>query len=499
MLANLRFSIPLPSHLPMRRVIAAAFVLLVLQLLSGTELIFAQLIFLFVVLAGLTANLLGGIRTLPGFCLTMIALKLVLVSQVAKVVFWEAADHNLKQPRTTAAVLVLGLTSVLMAALVIARLKTRRVLFQGKVNLDYLQRASWIAFIIFLIASPGYLLVGTGDGYVQIGGIAGLMKRLIPCGGIAVVAGTAHAILASDGKRCLSGLNLRPLLVMFLFGMYGASKEGMISPFMYFGLTAAAFRFRLGSTHLLALLGFALFLNFVLFPFGQVARNQIRGYGFAGTVTEIGSFSSEYLTSLKGFRSLYRRSHEGLEDSNMNVYFDRPIDVLERMSLIKPCDSLVDATLELGESRWETIMPAFESLLPASIFWRPYKNSSNYLGIKSGMISEDNEGTSISFGFIADSFSSFRWLGTALIPFALCLLLFGVTQCLTGPMEQNIWWAYFCGLYFHQVAEYNISGIFTLATYQNLWYLVPALLVHCTAVLSAQARLLRPGFSPAHD
>lgn len=499
MFTALRFAIPMPDRVSMRWVVAGAFLLLMLQIVSGTEWVFAQLIFLFVVLAGYAANLLGGLRTLAGFCVIMIAMKIVVVSQVAKVLFWEAANHNLKQPWMTAGVLVVGMGSILAAAFVTTRIRVRRVLFRPNINLPYLQGVTWIAFVIFLIASPGYLVLGTGDGYVQIGGISGVMKRLIPCGGIAVVAGTAHAILSSDGRRCLSRLNLPPILLMFFLGIYSASKEGMIAPFVYLGLTAAAFRFRIGPAHLLALVGFALFLQFVLFPFGQVARNQIRGYGFADTLVEIRSFASEYLDSSKGFQALYQRSDDGLDESMSNVYFDRPIDALERLSLIKTCDALVNSTLELGESKWETILPAFESLLPAAIFRRPYKNSANYLGIKSGIISEENEGTSISFGFIADAFSSFGWIGTALIPFALCLLLFTVTQFLTGRMEQNIWWAFFCGLYHHQVAEFNISGIFTLATYQNLWYVTPALLVHFTAVLATHSGFWRQRQSLADE
>src|SRR5262245_28883678 len=70
-----RFTVPLPGNVPLRWVIAAAAVLLLGQLWTGTSPVYAQLVFLFVVLSGVALNLAGGPCRLGGFCIAMMSLK----------------------------------------------------------------------------------------------------------------------------------------------------------------------------------------------------------------------------------------------------------------------------------------------------------------------------------------------------------------------------------------------------------------------------------------
>src|SRR5262245_29970122 len=106
----------LPEAIPIHKTLLVAFALLFLQLLTGTSIEFVLLIFVFVVLSGIAVNALGGLRYLNGFCVAMLALKVVIISQIAKVFYWQAADSNLEMPHVTAAVLVVGMIGVTAAS-----------------------------------------------------------------------------------------------------------------------------------------------------------------------------------------------------------------------------------------------------------------------------------------------------------------------------------------------------------------------------------------------
>src|SRR5262245_8862642 len=95
-----RFSIPLPDRISMRWTIMGAGLLLIGQVASGTSALYAQLVFLFVVLSGLAVNLAGGLSGVGGFCIAVMSLKLVILSQITKTLMGEAGDSRLELPET---------------------------------------------------------------------------------------------------------------------------------------------------------------------------------------------------------------------------------------------------------------------------------------------------------------------------------------------------------------------------------------------------------------
>ena len=79
----------------------AALLLLVLQLLSGTGPVYALLVFALLAVSYAAVSWAGGLETLFGIAIAYLLLQNVLISQIAKVYFWEAADSGLRQPVTT--------------------------------------------------------------------------------------------------------------------------------------------------------------------------------------------------------------------------------------------------------------------------------------------------------------------------------------------------------------------------------------------------------------
>jgi hypothetical protein len=368
--------------------------------------------------------------------------------------------------------------SLCLGALVCRAFKPTRVLFQPTLDPELLRIIAVLSFIIGICSLMGGHLAGeTEDGAVRLGGVAGLLRRFSGCGPLAVISGTAYTLLTSRGTRLLSPYNAVPLLFQFALGMFYSSKQGMFEPVFCLVLTAIAFGYPWRPMHVTTgALGLLLAL-FVIFPFGQVARNHTRGLNLADTLQKNIDYFSQNLKNPTYFLDQYDEYKQGLEAEDSLNYFSKPNGVLERMSLIKPADTLIHATLLQGTSGWKTIGPGLADLLPRVILPRPWVNVPNDMGYKAGIVDEDNIGTCISFGFAADAFNSFGWVGVAITPFLLGILIIAVTRVLTPTMRYNIWGIFFFTTYNHMVAEAQIGGIINLFTSQTAWVVVSVLLI----------------------
>jgi hypothetical protein len=459
-----------PSNIRMEFLIGFALILLLLQLLSGTQAVFAELIFLMVVLAGMAVNLLGGLRTLGGFCVAVVALKTVVISQVVKVVLWEPAHTRLENPVITAGVLVAGMIGICAAALLSRPIQFRRSFLQPDNRREFLRTAAVLTYLCGSVSVVGTMVLGgSGEGVIRVGGLVGLFRQFSFFLGLSAAFSTAHVVVATGGRRCLSWFNAIPSFTLFSYGVLTSSKEAIFDPFLFLVLTAIAFRFRFRTAHFAGLVAVALLANFVFFPFAQMARSATRGYDFADTVKETGRFIGKNFGSSENVADFLDEFEEQEQVYADSRYYDGAFGLLERVSLIKAVDLLVTATLNEGHSGWETVTHGLRMLLPRAI--NPHKpaiGTGNFLGQKTRLLDEDDLGTQVSFGFIADGFSSFGWPGAVLIPLLVTFTFFTVFKFLIGPVDQNVWCAYFFCLFQHQFTEQTISAMILMTLQQPL-------------------------------
>src|SRR5262249_19697430 len=113
--------------------------------------------------------------------------------------------------------------------------------------------------------------------------------------------------------------------------------------------------------------------------------------------------------------------------------------------------------------------PAFADMLPRLILPRRYVDVPNILGVRAGMIDEDNTGTDIAFGFAAHAFYAFGWTGVVVSSFLLGVMLIFVTRLITRELPGNVWALLLLGAYQHSVAEGNVGSLMGLFTYAGAW------------------------------
>src|SRR5262249_35250624 len=123
----------------------------------------------------------------------------------------------------------------------------------------------------------------TEEGAVRLGGMAGLLRRISGCAPLAIVAGTAYTIQATQRRRLLGLYNGVPAAVQFGIGVLFTGQQALLEPFLYVALTGVAFGFPLRRLHFLTGISSVFIVLFILFPFGQVTRRYTRGANIVET------------------------------------------------------------------------------------------------------------------------------------------------------------------------------------------------------------------------
>lgn len=421
--------------------ITAMLTLLTLQLASGTMPAFALLMTLFCLLTYLAIKQAGGLATVTGLCIFCLAFQNVLISQIAKVAFWDPADHKLIQPLTTVGVYVCAMAGIYLASLASRRLGTtrRRPLFLPITDPTRLMWIAWISTAIFAFQLV-YITKGGTDaesGAHNFGGLVGILQQFSFLG-LAVTSGTAYMITASQGRRSLGLVNLIAIGVPFVGGILGASREGLTSATVMYFVTCFMFRFRFRFINYAALIGGVCFAQYILFPYALYARDFVRTPDMQKNIQVAYSILLDVISDPVHYQKMQEGGRPDRQIERVYEYYGKPSALLDRYTLIKVTDGLVDATLREGTTGMDTITPGFYMMLPRFILPdKPYIGTSNMLAHREpGLVGKNDHGTGITTGFAGDAFSSYGWAGAVAIPF---LLVFGWFCGLRYVLQDSLW------------------------------------------------------------
>lgn len=404
--------------------LGAALLLFVLQLMEGTDPLFAGLVFLFVFLSYRAVRAAGGLTTLMGACVAFMAGQNVLISQVAKVAMGQAADHPLLCPLVTICLYDMAMAGIWLAAVISARWAGRRKpLFSGDTDV---RRLMWLAYISATFAVAQVVVLGrrvnADTGHLQVGGIYGPLSQISFLMPLAVASGTAYVILASKGRRSIGFVNASMILMPVIMGIATAGREGMATGIIIYAATCLAFRFKFRPIHLAVALGGAALLQFILFPYALYARNYVRTPRMDENVRRAASCLVDVISDPAKYQNIVEKN---FSKEQYYSYYGKAIPSLDRSTLIVGADAIVYATLQQGPNGMETITPGFYAVIPRMFYPDKPFGISNALAHRAPkMVGKDDFTTGITLGWMCEAFSSFGWLGVAVIPFVLSLAFF---------------------------------------------------------------------------
>lgn len=470
--------LPFPTYISVQKTLVFALVILMAQQIEHTSIAFSVLFGGYIVLSVLTFNYAGGFSRASGTYVFWFWLLTCGLGGIAKIAFGEPADSNLLVPTLTISTYVVSMAMMFVALFLMKRFagKPQGLSIALKADRVDLGLASLGCLIIYEIAANATNWLPAGQG--SISSIIVQLNVFLP---MSILLGTIHAIRSSGGRRSVNVVTFIASTHMFVFyGLISFSKQGMFTPLACWGIAAASQRYRLRFWQLIFLIGICIYSVTVLAPLSQVAR-AIAPPG--ESYTDALELSTDLLMHPMHLRQLYKETM-GIEDvvapgevPNFEVgYFDRPEGLLDRLSMIKMDDRLVNYTAQghtTGSFRvvyyfldWipHFILPDKESFMPPGII-SPGNHYAHEIG---GLLSPEDFGTGISFSPSAEAFHMNEWLGIIVVGGFVWTLLFISVEIVCGDLRKSPYGLLAMVAFAHVAPESLIGGLVYFIFFQNL-------------------------------
>jgi hypothetical protein len=502
---------PFPTRISLQKTLLFTLLVFIAQQVEHTDLAFSTLFCAYVIITVLAFNYAGGFSRASGSYIFWFGLLTCILGGLWKIVLGEPADSNLLVPTLTLATYVVSMGVMIMALFITKRVvgKPRGlspVLHADKVNLGV---ASLGCLMAYELAANSTRFLPGGNG--SISSIIVQLNVFLP---MAILIGTIHAIRSSGGKRSVNVVTFVASTQMFIFyGLMNFSKQGMFTPFICWGIAAASQRYRLRFWQILLLVGISVYSVMVLSPLSQVTRAIAPpGEGYMDAFR----LSTDLLMHPVRLRQMYKDSlgiteaAPGETPSFAAGYFNQPQGLLDRLSIIKSDDRLVNYTAQghtEGSFRavyyfidWipHFILPDKEKLVPPGI-----TNPGNYYAHEiGGLLSPDDFSTGISFSSTAEAFHLNEWLGIIVVGGFVWTLLFISVEIVCGDLRQSPYGLLAMVAFAHAAPESLIGGLIYFIFFQNLGIVVA--IVFCSyfapilgALLAGNPTMRRYGSRPS--
>ena len=445
--------LPFPERIPFKTLFFFAAGLCVVQLLEHTNPTFALCCFFFVLFSGIAFNVAGGLTRPSGAYVFFFAMLGVIVGVVWKAVVGEPAESNLLSPFLTISLYLGGMSMMLLAAYLSRKVTLKRPLL-GNILPDHNMQAATVGCTImgFLIVVIQRLVPGGN------GSIASALNQVNHFFPLAILLGVIHTIRRTGGRRSVNGPVLIAGSFLFLSGVIGFTKEGMLGPFVAWGLAAASQGYRLTRNQIVIGILAVLFVFRYLVPYSQIGRDYPRG-----SFTQSVNTSISLLSNLGEVRQQYLRSSADYNENRLYGYYNNPQGFFDRLQMITIDDALNNYTENFGHFGLLPVINAFENVVPHFI-WKdkPTFLIGNVYAHEIGVLAPGDESTGVSFSSVSTAYHMIGWKGIFILAPVMWFILFWVYDSLLGDARKSPWPLLMLLAFSHSAPE----GDFTAIIYQ---------------------------------
>ncbi len=448
---------------------AFAALIVLLEQIQGTSFAFSMLAFLFIVVAGVTFNLAGGLTRPSGGYVFFYSVLGVILGLVSKAMLGERADSNLQQPVLTMAVFLGGILAMLVAVYVSRQLTRRRAFLQNAVPPERMQDAT-----LGCLLTGSTLYVFGSLLPIAGGSVLSALNQLNRFMQLAIILGVTHQIRKSGGARSVNAPALMASLIIFVsIGILGFSKEAMLTPLLCWFVAAGAQRYRVTLPQI-AVGGLGLWLMFYyLVPYSQDGRNY---RSESGSISENFQTAVSLLSHLDLVRDRYEETARYEATQGTAGYFNRPQGIFDRLQMISVDDRLIDVTERGAVFGLTPILVDFENFIP-HIFWpdKPTPFYGNAFAHEIGGLDAEDTTTGVSFSPSGEAFHLARWVGVLVVAPLIWILLFVTMDSLCGDVRRSPWGLLVIALFAHVAPEGMLDGAIYTFGYGSLSVLFGAL------------------------
>jgi hypothetical protein len=422
-----------------------AMALMTAELILGTNPLFAVCVFLYVLITAVAFNVAGGLYTFSGSYIAFQSLQSILISQIGKIFYLQAADSNLHSPLTTVAVYTAGELALAGACLFTRRYRRRIPIMDSRTDAKFTMAMSMTASVIgivtaFLVGTIGSDVYGNVEGG-SIWSYIGQMGNFLLIG---IILGTAHIIQASGGKRSARWWTIIPMVVFTLLGVVYNSKQGIYEPLAVWVMCCALYRYKFNKPQIVWLIAAGIFSIMVVFPVVQYSRGFVREGALVNRALLVYDFMRDH--SISDIRASYNSDEELREESGQSGYFfyyGKDAQLLDRVSLIAVDDAVVNYTLAKGTAGYGAFTQEFILMVPRVIFPNKdrYVTASivNVLGRETGILGAGDETTFIAFSLFGPSFYMGGWWAVIVLTFGVMSVFFWLMDSFYGDARISVY------------------------------------------------------------
>lgn len=408
-----------------------------IQLLQGTDPYFAFLNVLFFILWGACLKACGGVRTLTGAAIGYLGLQHVVISQFAKILFWQRPDTPLLLPILTMEVYVVGIFATLLACLLVRLpcFTKLRPMLPTEVSPDKLRVLAYVTVVLMILRFLGSPQIGAG-------GIRFLMNFDFLTT-LAAASITAYQVTYTQGRKFLHPLSYVCVGLPFLVALIGFQRKEAILSIVIIIVVALAYGFRFKPIHIMTGVALALFFQFIFFPFSLVFRgSKLKSSDPIANFSHAWSTFTDVLANPLEMQKEDKVMPTGYDAQRLLYYDRKPIPTLDRMTTIIITDALLSATETGGTIGWRTIYDGLLMVVP-SLFNKEKRimGTSNWIAHRAkGMLSSDDPGTQITMGYFGEAYMSFKMMGVFAVSFLVAFGALLITRISMGDAFKGNFW-----------------------------------------------------------
>jgi hypothetical protein len=396
------------------------------ELAAGTRPEFVAMMAGTMICIAVTFNLLGGLRTFSGIGFTSFAACTIVISQFAKVLFFEAADKNLEAPNLTIKVYFVFYFSLMAGTFVYGRVRMRlpkpmEPESEGQMQLQYL-----ISVVVGLIAtglSSFYEAAADSGGEATQGHAVGVALSSLLL--FSLVLAVLSKIRETDGRHSLGVKALIPWIAMTAFALIRTSRGTILLPGIIYLFTCHSSGYRFKRKHyIVGVSGLILFVAFIS-PFEMYTRANINGVDLSSRAASAVSL----IRTRPSWHVMRQQSAGGSQSGSREEYYDRPGTFeLSRVSAIRADSNMISATSTGFHYGFTALKMDFLHSLPHFLYRdKPQEDSAWYLGRVTGLNPDNVENGELMITCVSDSYGAFGWLGVVFVGglvFPFCFVLY---------------------------------------------------------------------------
>jgi hypothetical protein len=382
------------------------------ELASGTELYFVAMMAITLCSIGITYNMLGGLSRVSGFMFAGMAAQRIVISQFAKVLLFEPADHNLLVPNLTITVYAVFFLSLMVGVFVFAGARLRLPRPWEPMTGSQARLLYFVSLIVGVIASAVFYIdeFGTVQDQTTTGHSIGLAFSGLLL--FSIVLAVDDRIRRTGGRHSLGMGMIVSSLVLAFFSFIATSRTGAIEPVAIYFLACYVRGYRLRKRHFIAGAICVVLFQILISPFALYSRGLMAGLSFQQRLAK----GRELLDSPPSWSTLQFTQLSAQMQSGRDEYYSAPgTFVLSRLSLIRADSNLIAACANGFHYGFGPLKTDLLRNIPRFLYRnKPVMPSAFYI---EGVIGSDKDKPGFwSYSSIADAFGAFGWIGVVMFP-----------------------------------------------------------------------------------